>query len=340
MGYCGKHGKGYDGPACPYCAQQGGAKPSIWKRLFGAKPGAETKAPERAAVTPGLDDAYLSGCLAKKYQEEAESRTWNSDPAFRSVLDPLNNGDNARACSAAEGLAVMHADLALVYLWWGKALLRMREFDKARILLASALEKCKQKFALCNLLGEAEWKKRNLREAVYWWAQGMHCQESLSESNYGDDEGAYLYLHYVAGGRGLGDCASAFLTRVDEIRPGRIRFNAETGNDLLGLSRAANDGTIAEVLRRLVGTYITPPPKPATGGNSAEVARLIRQLEKVMQEQYGMGDMADVEAAKRLGELGDPQAIGILTRVGNGARLIELMFAAKDAVESIKKANG
>jgi hypothetical protein len=292
-----------------------------------------------ASGSSGNDEAYLSRCLTRQYTEEPESRAWNSDPAFRAVLDPLNNGDNLKACRAAEALAATHGDLALVYRWWGKALLNMREFDRARKLVTGALARTKQKFVLCNLLGEIEWKARRIADAVYWWAQSLHCQESLSQSNYGDDEGAYLYLHYVAQGCGAEECAAAFLTRVDEIRAGQIRLNSEAAGDLSGLARTIKDTKVPEVLNRLVATYITPPQESTTRADSAEVARLIRQLEKVMQEQYGMGEVRDVEAAKRLGKLGDPRAIGVLTRVAKGARVMDLGDAAQEAVDAIKKAN-
>jgi hypothetical protein len=183
---------------------------NIIDRLFGRKRKQDTvvtKArvedqaeaePPTPKPAPATEDKYVNDCLQQKYEEVAETRSWNSDPAFRKVLGPLNSGDNAAACREAELLMTQFNDFADLYEWWGDALLRMRSLDKARQVLKNGLGKTKQKYALCNLLGKVEWKARDIDQAVYWWAQGLHCQESLKASNYGDSDGAYLCLHYVA----------------------------------------------------------------------------------------------------------------------------------------------
>jgi hypothetical protein len=40
-------------------------------------------------------------------------------------------------------------------------------FDEARKTLTDALETVKRKYSLCDVLGQIEWKARNLTEAVY-----------------------------------------------------------------------------------------------------------------------------------------------------------------------------
>jgi hypothetical protein len=251
----------------------------------------------------------------------------------------LNSGRNEVVCREAEALIGQFGDFSNLYAWWGAALLRMGSLDKARKVLKDGLERATEKFLLCNRLGEVEWKARELKAAVYWWAQGLHCQESLSESGYGGEEGAYLYLHYVAEGLRLSECSKAFLMRVDSIRPGMIRLNAETANDLISLARSAETPSITQVLKKLVQYYIIPQKKSATKADPTEVARLIRQLEKVVNEKFGMGDDDDIRAAKRLGELSDPQALGVLTMVANNSHLIEMEDAAVEAIKKIKQEN-
>jgi len=224
----------------------------------------ESSQTSKMQTTSKMDAAYQVECLTRKYREEEETRAWNSDPAFHKVLDPLNAGDNSRACREAEVLAPRFPDFADIYCWWGKALLGMREYDKARVILTAALEKTKQKHSLCSLLGEIDWKARRITDAVYWWAQGMHCQESLSEQRYGGDVGAYLYLHYVADGLRMSDCATAFLMRVDQIQPGKIRLNPEAASDLKSLAQTTRDNQVREVLQQLVSTYIVPQKKVTT----------------------------------------------------------------------------
>jgi len=306
------------------------------EKLRAPKVKAEFQESQEAHAT---DVQYINDCLRQKYEELHETRSWNSDPVFGKVLDPLNSGDNVAACREAEALVAQFPDFADLYVWWGSALLRSGALDRSRGILKEGLERARQKFPLCDRLGEVEWKARDLKTAVYWWGQGLHCQESLSESNYGGYEGVYLYLYYIADGCALADLAAAFLRRVDLIRPGGIRLSSEAACDLSNLAKTAKHTDIPEVLNKLGAMYLFPQAQTTTEADPAEVSRLTRQLETVMREQYGMGGMEDVEAAKRLGELGDPQAIAILSMVAKGARLIDLIDAAEEAIRRIKQGN-
>ncbi|MEN6455210.1 MAG: ankyrin repeat domain-containing protein [Prolixibacteraceae bacterium] len=203
----------------------------------------------------GVNKSYLHRCIEQRYFEQEETRAWNCDQAFEKILDPLNSKNYARACIEAEFLVPNYKDFATIFFWWGGALLKMKEYDKARSLLVKALENTREKFVLCNRLGEIEWGTRNISEAVYWWSQGMHCQESLSSKNYGSETGSYLYLFYVAQGLGLEDCASTFISRSDTIEPGRIRLEQQIGNDLIELARNAKDSSISQVLKGLQKKY-------------------------------------------------------------------------------------
>jgi hypothetical protein len=73
--------------------------------------------------TPGIEEQYVNDCLRQKYEELPETRSWNSDPAFQKVLNPLNSGDNDLACREAESLIGQFRDFADLYAWWGAALL-------------------------------------------------------------------------------------------------------------------------------------------------------------------------------------------------------------------------
>jgi hypothetical protein len=301
--------------------------------LKGRKPKAsiEISKKEKSGQT---EDEYYERCLKQEYFEENESRSWAINPEFRKILDPLNEGNNARACEESEKLVVEFPDFDVIYYWWGTALLRMRSYDKARQVLSEGLRKVKQKCFLCNVLGEVEWKSRNIKEAVYWWSQGLHCQESLP--NHGGEVGAYLYFYYVADGIGLSDCASAFLLKADTIRSGQIRLNAQTAEDLRSLARPAKTSAIEKVVKELVSKYIVPARTSGKGINEEEVDRLICQLRK--RSKSGWSSKENVEAAKKLGEIGDPKAIGPLMEAMQDI-MIDLSEAAKEAIEKIKKVN-
>lgn len=202
----------------------------------------------------GAERAYFERCMEPAFQEEEEPRGWRSDPDFRKVLDPLNRDDNRAAAQEAEKLLERFADLHLIYSWWGSALIRNGEHDRARAVLRQGLEKGRQKFSLCVGLGEAEWRSGNLKEAVYWWAQALHCQQTLE--HFGGDVDAYLYLYYVAEVAGLMDVASAFISRVDRIREGQIRLEPATADDLQSVAVRGKTPGVEAVLVALRDRYL------------------------------------------------------------------------------------
>jgi tetratricopeptide (TPR) repeat protein len=202
----------------------------------------------------GKDAAFFSRCLEPAFQEQDESRNYRSDPALRSVLDPLNAGDNKKAAKKAEKLTKRFPDLDTIYVWWGRACINSGDHRKARRALLSGLERARRKFMLCCALGELEWREGgDLQEAVYWWAQSLHCQESLEALS---DESVYLYLHYVAEARGETGPASALITRVDRIRGGQVRLNPATEAQLRAFASQANGPGIAAVLNELTRRYL------------------------------------------------------------------------------------
>jgi hypothetical protein len=106
--------------------------------------------------------------------------------------------------------------------------------------------------------------------------------------------------------------------RVDRIRPGQIRLNPQNANDLVSLTRSsANNTQIAEVLSQLVSKYLIPKQKSTPKSDPMEIDHLIRQLlggerkeGTAARIQLSRGsDEEQVQAARRLGELGDTRAI-------------------------------
>jgi hypothetical protein len=211
------------------------------RRRFG---GAST-----AAETVG---GYVQRCLEPAFVEAKERRDFQSDPSFRSVLDPLHS-DDTTAAREAEKLAARFPDLDLAYSWWGDALMSLGEFDRAREVLRRGLERSRRKFMLCTSLGEVEWRAGNLPEAVYSWAQAVHCQESLEDR--GHDVAAYLYLLSVAIGLEEADAAGALLRRVDAIRRD-IRLVPLRDASLREFASREGTPEIREVLRGLRTRYL------------------------------------------------------------------------------------
>lgn len=199
--------------------------------------------------------SYVQRCLEPEFAEGEEPRNWQSDPAFQSVLDSLDAGDLTTAAQQAENFAAQFPDLDLPYDWWAGALLRQRKLDDARKVCRRGLERSRRKYMLCVLLGEVAWEQGVLAEAVYWWAQAVHCQESLRDRT-GENK-SYLYLHCVAAGVGEPEVAAAFLQQADSIRPGTItRLDSAAARSLTELTSRQRTPDIREVLTRLRARYL------------------------------------------------------------------------------------
>jgi len=201
------------------------------------------------------EEAYVRRCLEPGFVEEEEPRTWRSDPAFASVLEPLNQGDHATASKMAEQVAGRYPDLDLGYSWWGGALRSLGDLDRAREVLGNGIARARRKFLLCGRLGEVEAAAGNLDEAVYWWAQAIHCQETLKSR--GGEVGPYLHLHYVADAIGEAELATSFLGRVEDISAGSVRLDTSAAGQLKALAIDAETSEIDEVLLGLRARYLS-----------------------------------------------------------------------------------
>jgi hypothetical protein len=204
-------------------------------------------------------------CLTPEYAEAPEPRTWQTSPGFRRVLDPLNAQRYAAACQEAEKLLPAYTDFDLIYVWHASALLYQKQLAQAEAVAQEGLARSKRKFNLCVQLGQIAWEAGNLADAVYWWAQAWHGQETLPR--WGGNESTFLYLYYVAAELQLAGAAATLLRRVDQMRGGQIRLNATAASSLRSLARAGDTPDIQLVLRRLAEKYLgegAPADAPAS----------------------------------------------------------------------------
>ncbi len=288
----------------------------------------QNKYSQPCTVQPDEGD-YCARCFAKNYLEEDEARSWVSDPAFRRVLDPLNAGDNARARKEAEALLLNFPDFAGLYVWGAKSFLNEQNYQEARRVLWEGLSKSKQKYPLLNLMGEVEWKSGALSEAVYWWIQGLICQQT--RQRFGEEVGAYLYLSYVADTLGLLPLAEQLCHRVDFIRPWQIRLSPDAASNLAGLVRRSDTSQIRKALGMLEKKYFKPESRTEkTPSQDDEVAALIR-----IAQDTDAGYEARGEAIQKLAEIGNSRAIGPLMQIYN-TELHLIRLDALDAVEKIR----
>jgi tetratricopeptide (TPR) repeat protein len=239
--------------------------------------------PSAPTATEAAEAEYVQKCLEAKFREEKEDRKWNSSEVSGEIVALLNARKNEECAQAAEAKAAESSDLDLYYDWGGSAYINMKDYDWARQILLQGLSKGKRKGHICNTMGKCEWEARNAREATYWWSQAIHCQESIEDY----DVSPYLYLSYVADGLGLADVATAFLSRVDRIRPGQIRLTAQAADDLRKLARYQATPGMRNVLTSLRDQYLkpSPPPKEDLSEREEKLDQLLREIENQLKSR-------------------------------------------------------
>lgn len=201
---------------------------------------------------PSDPDEYVRRCLEAEFPEQREPRTHRSDPAFASVLTPLNARQYAQAIAAGKVLVPLFPDLDLLYKWMGTAYRGLQQLPESRLILMEGLRKAKRKSLLLTDLGETELECGDVHAAVYWWVQAVHCLASNPV-----DANAYLLLAHVAHELGLRDAEQAFRKRVDR----GIDLDVESAKRLAGLVRSQQAPALPRALEGLQSGYSLAEPQ-------------------------------------------------------------------------------
>jgi tetratricopeptide (TPR) repeat protein len=254
-----------------------------YKEAIQLKPGSNIANVARENLERAATEAeFVRKCLEPQYREEREDRKWDS-PGVKEVNTLLNSGKYEECARVAEAKAAESSDLDLYYDWGGSACLKMNDYDRARKIVLQGIAKGKRKNLNCNMMGEVEWKAGNAKEALYWWAQAVHCLESIKDHA---EESPYLYLHYIADGVGLSSVAASLIDRVDQIRYS-VRLNATSAANLSNLVRQQATPGMRCVLTILHERYLTPTPptKEDLPEPEEKLYRALRKIESQLKDR-------------------------------------------------------
>jgi tetratricopeptide (TPR) repeat protein len=163
------------------------------------------------------------------FDELYDERDWFEMPEAKAVPDAANSGRADEALGLAQELVRKHPDFYFGYYWLAVLHRKQKRYDDARQSLLDGLRSARSKQSLCTGMGEMEWERRNLPEAVKWWIKSVAVQVG---SQYATDYVPFLQLSYVAEALGLGDACSELRSWVDRLRAGGVRLNAEAANPL------------------------------------------------------------------------------------------------------------
>ena len=175
-------------------------------------------------------DPYIDDCFKIEFEEMYDDRDWFKIPEAKAIPDAANAGLNSEALHLSEELCSKYPDYYFSYYWGAVLYRKQKRYDDARNTLLEGLKFARSKQTICTALGDLEWERKNLPEAVKWWIKSVAVQVG---SQYVTDYVAFLHLSYVAEALGIRVACSELRSWVDRIRSGQIRLNAEATNEFI-----------------------------------------------------------------------------------------------------------
>ena len=157
----------------------------------------------KAALIPDLQE-YVKSCLTLQYHEIADDRLWNSISEVADLGDGSSLSEYSKR-TLVESLIVQYPDFDHVYRWSGIYHNRGGNNNEAIEILKEGLKVCKRKYNLYEELGNIEYQRNHLLDAVHWWIQSILSQKSIGQH---DNRNPFLYLSYICGRLDLNDIRS------------------------------------------------------------------------------------------------------------------------------------
>jgi HEAT repeat protein len=174
-------------------------------------------------------DPYADDCFRIDFDEFYEEREWFDMPEAKAIPDAGNAGRIDEALRLAEALRQKYPDFYFVYNWFAILYRKQKRYGDARNSLTEGLRLARSKHNLCTAMGELEWERQNLSEAVKWWIKSAAVQVG---AQYVTDYVAFLHLSYVADAVGMSAVCAKLRSWVDRLRSGQIRLNAQAANEI------------------------------------------------------------------------------------------------------------
>ncbi len=179
-------------------------------------------------------EVYLQDCFDPGLVEQPDPCPWSELPGAHELASAGNGKDWAVTVRFASVLIQAYGDHGLGYYWLAEAYAGLKKDKEAREVLAQGLARASNKYMLCLQMGDLAWARGDLIEAARWWVKSAVVQVRAGKLR---EHSPFLYISYVADGLGLPEESAALLERVDRMRAGMPRLNAEPAAKLVKASR-------------------------------------------------------------------------------------------------------
>ena len=242
----------------PSIAEQGGAVLRAIGQRSGIKIGPLAQPqPSRLRPIKVTGDPYVDECFRVELVEHFDGRDWFEIPQAKAASQAGNARRFDEGLRLAESLRHSMPDFYYPYYCAAWLYEEQGRCDEARAILREGLKNAKSKHELCEAMGNAEWRARNLPEAVKWWIRSVALQVSAGRTtNYVP----FLHLAYVAEALRLGMLASVLKNLADKISglQGGVVLRADAANELSAAVGAGPVRSMGQAIQLLATEYLEP----------------------------------------------------------------------------------
>lgn len=197
---------------------------------------------------------YIEMCLTQKFPERVETRNFKRMEGMRPLMIALQeSGDDGVRREAKRLLSSPeYANFDVVYGWLDFA--SPGDFEAAVNSLREGLNKCPRKSRILYMLGCRMLHLDLAAEALYYWAQALHSQESSDNAPSGSP---YLYLGYAAAALGSSPPVVAqFFHRADSIEIRGIRLAPDEATEVAKVFHGHGSPAMARIVATLAKKYL------------------------------------------------------------------------------------
>lgn len=224
------------------------------------KCGFDPRTNKRLTTAVSSSRSYAQECFGPGLVEQSEACIWSQLPSAKEIVRAGNTQEWGEVVRLATVLIQSHANHGFGYYWLGQAYRGQRNLKRARECLEDGIGRASNKYSLCLKLGEVEWDRDDLPEAVKWWVKSVVLQ---FRANNLKEHAPFLYLSYVAEGCRLDAVCASLRHKVDELRSGQIRLDDAPATRLIHASKKYQNQDIVSALNNLYAEFLKKAEKSA-----------------------------------------------------------------------------
>lgn len=198
------------------------------------------------------ENQFLEMATSVPFLEIRDDRDEFSIPELIQILHIAESGDIAETTAYADGLMKMYPDFDLIPFTLAHVHLRNYSPQGALEVTLAALPKVKRHYRMYAVMGNAEYSRGRLAEAIVWWSRSIIAQCMVMDFL---EEDPFLYLGHAATVIGEQLDAEIFFAMADTICDPPRRLTPEQVDQLLPLRDHWSKKPFKKLIKQLQVEY-------------------------------------------------------------------------------------